>query len=138
MFEFQRADGRVIKVRDSAVFGEVTQPLFAVGTLWKCGWGIDPKDAYTAFLKKGNVKVPIRFVRNSTVTDLRIYRAEARTAQVRKLTVDKDLEEDLEAAKLTEGWCFLRSGQPARIDWHTKYTYNLNKMNLRRSSTVRR
>ncbi|CAE7257883.1 unnamed protein product [Symbiodinium microadriaticum] len=50
------------------------------GTLWKCGWGIDLKDAYTAFLKKGNVKVPIR-----------------------KLTVDKDLEEDLEAAKLTEG-----------------------------------
>ena len=37
-FEFQRTDGRVIKVRDSAVFGDVTQPLFAVGKLWKVGW----------------------------------------------------------------------------------------------------
>ena len=34
-FEFQKADGRVHKVRDSAVFGDVTQPLFAVGKLWK-------------------------------------------------------------------------------------------------------
>ena len=63
-FEFQRVDGRVIKVRDSAVFGDVTQPLFAVGKLWKLGWGLDPIDEWNAYLKKGSARVPVRFVRN--------------------------------------------------------------------------
>ena len=63
-FEFQRTDGRVIKVRDSAVFGDVTQPLFAVGKLWKVGWRLDPLDQFNAFLKKGGARVPLRFVRN--------------------------------------------------------------------------
>ena len=77
-FEFQRTDGRVIKVRDSAVFGDVTQPMFAVGRLWKVGWGLDPLDQFNAFLKKGGARVPVRFVRNSTVTDLKIYRAQVK------------------------------------------------------------
>ena len=47
-FEFQKDDGKVVKVRDSAVFGDVTQPLFAVGKLWKTGWGMEPQDSYTA------------------------------------------------------------------------------------------
>ena len=51
-FEFQRSDGRVIKVKDTAVFGQVTQPLFAVGKLYKVGWGIEPQDACSAFLTK--------------------------------------------------------------------------------------
>ena len=48
-FEFQRSDGRVIQVKDTAVFGQVTQPLFAVGKLYKVGWGIEPQDAYSVF-----------------------------------------------------------------------------------------
>ena len=43
-FEFEKENGKKIKVIDSAVFGDVTQPLFAVGKLWKCGWGIDPEN----------------------------------------------------------------------------------------------
>ena len=41
--------------------------------------------------------IPIRFARNSTVTDLRIYRAESKREenQVRKLTLAKKVE-DLE------------------------------------------
>ena len=53
-FEFQRSDGKVIKVKDTAVFGQVTQPLFAVGKLYKVGWGIEPQDAYSAFLTKAS------------------------------------------------------------------------------------
>ena len=41
-FEFQKENGRTLKVIDSCVFGEVTQPLFAVGKLWKTGWGMEP------------------------------------------------------------------------------------------------
>eukprot|EP00439_Symbiodinium_sp_Y106_P046168 s101_g5.t2 len=74
-------DGRVIKVRGSAVFGDVTQPLFAVGKLWKVGWGLDPLDQFNAFLKKGGARVPVRFVRNSTVTDLKIYRAQVKVVK---------------------------------------------------------
>ena len=40
-FEFQKENGRTLKVTDSCVFGEVTQPLFAVGKLWKTGWGME-------------------------------------------------------------------------------------------------
>eukprot|EP00439_Symbiodinium_sp_Y106_P021787 s6022_g2.t1 len=136
-FEFQKADGKVMKVRDSAVFGDVTRPLFAVGKLWKCGWGIEPKNAYSAYLKKAKTMIPIRFVRNSTVTDLRIYRAEAKNEgekeekKVRKLTVTKEIEEDLEGMKYEEGWMYLRSGKPVRIDWDTKYTYNPRKDDIK-------
>ncbi|OLP77412.1 hypothetical protein AK812_SmicGene42518 [Symbiodinium microadriaticum] len=59
-FEFRKENGKKICVMDSAVFGNVTQPLFAVGKLWKCGWGIEPKDSQSAYLKKGKTMVPIR------------------------------------------------------------------------------
>ena len=36
-FEFQKENGRTLKVTDSCVFGEATQPLFAVGKVWKAG-----------------------------------------------------------------------------------------------------
>ena len=132
-FEFRKENGKKICVMDSAVFGNVTQPLFAVGKLWKCGWGIEPKDSQSAYLKKGKTMVPIRFANNSTVTDLRIYRAEAHESGkekerlIRKLTIKKEIEEDLEELKYEEGWMFLRSGKPVRIDWDAKYTYNPRK-----------
>ena len=53
-FEFQKENGRTLKVIDSCVFGEVTQPLFAVGTLWKTGWVMEPYSHEKAFLVKGN------------------------------------------------------------------------------------
>ena len=81
-FEFQKENGRALKVIDSCVFGEVTQPLFAVGKLWKTGWGMEPYSSEKAFLVKGNSRIPISFHRMSTMTDVRIYRAEARPAPV--------------------------------------------------------
>ena len=127
-FEFQRTDGRVIKVRDSAVFGDVTQPLFAVGKLWKVGWGLDPIDEWNAHLKKGSARVPVRFVRNSTVTELKIYRAQVKQAEeepkVRKLTLFKQIEDDLEKMKYHEGWFFISDGKPTRYDWDRNTTYD--------------
>ena len=41
-FEFQKEKSRTLKLIDNCVFGEVTQPLFAVGKLWKTGWGMEP------------------------------------------------------------------------------------------------
>ena len=88
-FEFQRTDGRVIKVRDSAVFGDVTQPLFAVGKLWKVGWGLDPLDQFNAFLKKGGARVPVRFVRNSTVTRPQDLQSTSEGGKRRRTTSEK-------------------------------------------------
>ena len=51
-FEFQKENGRTLKVIDSCVFGEVTQPLFAVGKLWKTGWGMEPYSSDKTFLAK--------------------------------------------------------------------------------------
>ena len=116
------------------MFGQVTQPLFAVGKLYKVGWGIEPQDAYSAFLTKfvkrkngASVSyVPIRFSRNSTVTDLRIYRASMENGQddvpiaIRKLT-------DRENGKYEEGWFYLTDGRPVRIDWDVNATYSLGK-----------
>ena len=140
-FEFQRSDGRVIKVKDTAVFGQVTQPLFAVGKLYKVGWGIEPQDAYSAFLTKlvkrkngtSVSNVPIRFSRNSTVTDLRIYRAAMGNGQddvpisIRKLTLTKELKDDIENGKYEEGWFYLTDGRPVRIDWDVNTTYSLER-----------
>ena len=60
-FEFEKENGKKIKVINSAVFGNVTQPLFAVGKLWKCSWGIDPENGEQAWLRKGRARIPIRF-----------------------------------------------------------------------------
>ena len=48
-FEFRKENGKTVRVKDSAVFGNVTQPLFAVGKLWKCGWGIDERLTVSVF-----------------------------------------------------------------------------------------
>ena len=117
-----------MKVKDSAVFGEVTRPLFAVGKLWKVGWGLEPRDSYNAYLQKGNIRVPVRLARNSTVTDLRIYRAKEQvenlTGMLRKLTRGSAIASDLEKMQYHEGWFFMSDGRPARIDWDRATTYD--------------
>ena len=84
-FEFQKENGRTLKVIDSCVFGEVTQPLFAVGKLWKTGWGMEPYSHEKALLVKGTSRIPISFHRNSTMAEVRIYRAEARSVYEEKV-----------------------------------------------------
>ena len=130
-FEFQKENGRTLKVIDSCVFGEVTQPLFAVGKLWKTGWGMEPYSHERAFLVKGNSRIPISFHRNSTMTEVRIYRAEVRpdpaeivTRVVNRVEIKEGLRECLDREKWTDGWFFLPDGRPARFDWSTKTTYD--------------
>ena len=131
-FEFQKENGRTLKVIDSAVFGEVTQPLFAVGKLYKTGWGMEPYDSERAFLVKGNTRIPIGFHRNSTMTDVRIYRAEAKPevqveGKVRvsnKSELHVGFKDCLDREKWHEGWFFLPDGRPARFDWSLQGTYD--------------
>ena len=130
-FEFQKENGRTLKVIDSCVFGEVTQPLFAVGKLWKTGWGMEPYSHDKAFLVKGNSRIPISFHRNSTMTEVRIYRAEARSVYeenvkrtVKRVEIREGLKECLDREKWTDGWFFLPDGRPARFDWSTRTTYD--------------
>ena len=73
--------------------------------------------------------MPVRFVRNSTVTDLKIYRAQVKVIkedepQVRKLTLIKQMEDDFETMKYHEGWFFMSDGKPARFDWDKNKTYD--------------
>ena len=130
-FEFQKENGRTLKVIDSCVFGEVTQPLFAVGKLWKTGWGMEPYSHEKAFLVKGNSRIPISFPRNSTMTEVRIYRAEARSVYeenvkrtIKRVEIREGLKEYLDHEKWTDGWFFLPDGRPARFDWSTRTTYD--------------
>ena len=131
-FELQKENGRTLKVIDSGVFGEVTQPLFAVGKLWKTGWGMEPPYSHeNAFLVKGNSRIPISFYRNSTMTEVRIYRAEARSVQeekvkrtIKRVEIREGLKECLDREKWTDGWFFLLDGRPARFDWSTRTTYD--------------
>ena len=130
-FEFQKENGKTLKVIDSCVFGEVTQPLFAVGKLWKTGWGMEPHSHEKAFLVKGNSRIPITFHRNSTMTEVRIYRAEARVVQeetvektVKRIRMREGLKECLDREKWTDGWFFLPDGRPARFDWSMNATYD--------------
>ena len=130
-FEFQKENGRTLKVIDSCVFGEVTQPLFAVGQLWKTGWGMEPYSHEKAFLAKGNSRIPISFHRNSTMTEDRIYRAEARpepaetvTRTLKRVEIKEGLRECLDREKWTDAWGF-----PAR--WETCKIRVVNKDDLR-------
>ncbi|CAE6915033.1 unnamed protein product [Symbiodinium sp. CCMP2592] len=43
-FVFTKESGKKLKITDSAVCGNVTQPLFAVGKMWKLGWGTVNED----------------------------------------------------------------------------------------------
>ena len=126
-FELQKENGRTLKVIDSCVFGEVTQQLFAVGKLWKTGWGMEPYSSEKAFLVKGNSRIPISFHRNSTMTEVRIYRAEAQPAPVAsaiRVVNRVEMKECLDREKWTGGWFFLPDGIPARFDWSMKTTYD--------------
>ena len=109
-FEFQKESGRTLKVIDSCVFGEVTQPLFTVGKLRKTGWGMEPYSSEKAFLVKGNSRIPIGFHRNSAMTEVRIYRAEARPEVVvsgirvaNRVEIKEGLKECLDREKWTDG-----------------------------------
>ena len=130
-FEFQKENGRTSKVIDSCAFGEVTQPLFAVGKLWKTGWGTEPYSSEKAVLVEGNSRIPTGFHRNSTMTEVRIYRAEARPEVVvsgirvaNRVEIKEGLRDCLGRKKWTEGWFFLPDGPPARFDWSMKTTYD--------------
>ena len=130
-FELQKENGRTLKVIDSCVFGEVTQPLFAVGKLWKTCWGMDPYSHEKAFLVKGNSRIPISFHRNSTMTEVRIYRAEARSVYgenvkrtVKRVEIREGLKECLDREKWTDGLFF-----PSR--WETCEIRLVDKDDLR-------
>ena len=61
------------------------------------------------------------------MTELKIYRAQVKEVEevkVRKLTLIKQMQDDLEAMKYHEGWFFMSDGKPARFDWDRSTTYD--------------
>ena len=65
------------------------------------------------------------------MTEVRIYRAEARSVQeekvkrtVKRVEIREGLKECLDREKWTDGWFFLPDGRPARFDWSTRTTYD--------------
>ena len=96
---------------------------------------MEPYSHEKAFLVKGNSKIPITFQRNSTMTEVRIYRAEAKGVQeepvkktLKRVKMRVGLKECLDREKWTDGWFFLPDGRPARFDWSMKTTYDQLKM----------
>ena len=58
VFEFTKENGKKLRIVDVAACGNVTQPLFAVGKMWKLGWSTVREDG-SLWLKKSGVRVPI-------------------------------------------------------------------------------
>ena len=92
---------------------------------------MEPYSHEKAFLVKGNSRTPISFHKNSTMTEVRIYRAEARSVQdenvkrtVKRVEIREGLKECLDREKWTDGWFFLPDGRPARFEWSTRTTYD--------------
>ena len=105
-FEMTKDNGRSVKVIDSAVSGNVGQPLFAVGKMWKVGWGIAPESPQSAYLTRGRLRVPIWFSRNSTVTEMKIYRTSTelkKESKVRKITLYDNFRDTTEENLWSEG-----------------------------------
>ena len=46
---------------------------------------------------------------------------------IRKLTLTKELKDDIENGKYEEGWFYLTDGRPVRIDWDVNTTYSLGR-----------
>ncbi|CAE7608029.1 unnamed protein product [Symbiodinium natans] len=46
---------------------------------------------------------------------------------VRKLTLTKELKDDIENGTYEEGWFYLTDGRPVRLDWDVNTTYSLGK-----------
>ena len=66
--------GKKLRIVDVAACGNVTQPLFAVGKMWKLGWSTVHEDG-SLWLKKSGVRVPIYLEKNSSMASMSIYKA---------------------------------------------------------------
>ena len=73
VFEFTKENGKKLRIIDVAACGNVTQPLFAVGKMWKLGWSTVHEDG-TLWLKKSGVRVPIYLEKNSSMASMSIYK----------------------------------------------------------------
>ena len=116
VFEFTKENGKKLRIVDVAACGNVTQPLFAVGKMWKIGWSTVHEDG-TLWLKKSGVRVPIYLEKNSSMASVSIYK-------LRPVTLADPLRDDLKDNLYVEGWFALKSGNPARFDWETNKTYD--------------
>ena len=105
----------------------LTQPLFAVGKMWKLGWSTVHEDG-TLWLKKSGVRVPIYLEKNSSMASMSIYKVTQDKSQdsmkLRPVTLADPLRDDLKDNLYVEGWFALKSGNPARFDWETNKTYD--------------
>ena len=127
VFEFTKENGKKLRIIDVAACGNVTQPLFAVGKMWKLGWSTVHEDG-TLWLKKSGVRVPIYMEKNSSMASMSIYKVTQDKSQdpmkLRPVTLADPLRDDLKDNLYVEGWFALKSGNPARFDWETNKTYD--------------
>ena len=127
VFEFTKENGKKLRIVDVAACGNVTQPLFAVGKMWKLGWSTVHEDG-SLWLKKSGVRVPIYLEKNSSMASMSIYKVTQEKSQdpmkLRPVTLADPLREDLKDNLYAEGWFALKSGNPARFDWETNKTYD--------------
>ncbi|CAE7692355.1 unnamed protein product [Symbiodinium sp. CCMP2592] len=122
-FVFTKESGKKLKITDSAVCGNVTQPLFAVGKMWKLGWGTVNEEG-RLWLKKGSVRIPIYFKRNSSMARMCIRRLEGEEMTVQPVRLERELKNELKSKEDEDGWFVLNDGTPARFDWFMGKTFD--------------
>ena len=80
-FEFQKENGKTLKVIDSCVFGEVTQPTVCSRKTVEDWMGNGALQSRKSISRERQFEDSDNISRNSTMTEVRIYRAEAKGVQ---------------------------------------------------------
>ena len=120
------------KLVDEAVLGNVTQPLCAVGKLWKLGWSMVHENSQL-YLKKGSTRIKVGFAHNSATATACIYRVAENASsskdgqidsQVRVIKIPRSVIEELEEEMWNEDWSALSDGTPVHFAWNATKTTN--------------
>ena len=133
LFEFMRDAGETFTVKDQAVLAQVNQPLFAVGKLWKRGWCQINLEDGASYLEKDGVRIPTWYQQNSSMTSMRVSRAEAIVIQepvvcqepkeIRALIkLPEDCQQELGAFAEDDGWQVMKDVTPIEFKWATNVT----------------
>ena len=122
-FVFWKESGKKLVITDTAVCGNVTQPLFSIGKMWKLGWGTVSEDG-KLWLKKGTVRVPLHFKRNSSMAIMSISRVVTEEMKVQPVRLEENLKRELQHNEIGDSWFVLEDGTPARFDWDVTRTFD--------------
>ncbi|CAE7521131.1 unnamed protein product [Symbiodinium natans] len=111
IFEVEAAGGQRLFFRDRVVVAQVRQPLLSLGKLIRDHWNLGAVDGQLQ-LSKGDKSFPVHMSKNSLAANMKIYRVEQSTADVRMIV---EISELLESGTEIQGWSLSPDGGPMHV-----------------------